>query len=485
MATLVYSILVFLWAAAVPFGGATAFAAGGVDQTCSVTAPGAVDATFSWPKATGATQVWLDVSLIDNGFASGSFYSVGPLTASSTTYTWRGIRAGATHYYRVNALYPEGWRLVSSGTFVSGLCQVAPPSIQFPRQECSQTTPGKVKATFSWSPNLVNKSIQWLDLTRFDNGFAPGTFVSAGPLTTTESSHVWDGLEPGARHFWRVNTLTYGGWMTSATGTFTTLSCGAATPPNAGMLAFRDNMASAIAASGLNVAIAVTDLQTGESVDVNGDMPRLAGCTINWFVLLQVVMDLQAGLYPEADVGELIQRTITYSNPITARTLLLYSSGTTQAGVYRINDLLSRLGMSRSLFDHPPAFPDDFSLGGYANILTANDSNRGLASFYHGAVVNDYWREYLMAKMVNVKPGLQYLIPAGVGGGVVSHKNGYSWAPGGYIDNDIGIVRFQSGGNTYAYAISFFSQDVPTEYADIYVGQALSRLAWQYFSNRY
>jgi hypothetical protein len=175
------------------------------------------------------------------------------------------MRAGATHYYRVNALYPEGWRLVTSGTFVSGLCQAAPPAIQFPRQECSQAVPGKVKVTFSWTPNLVTRSIQWLDLTRHDNGFAPGPFVSAGPLATGESSHVWDGLEPAAQHFWRVNTLTYGGWMTSTKGAFTTLSCGAATPPNAGMLTLRDSMASAVVSSGLNVAVSVTDLQTGES----------------------------------------------------------------------------------------------------------------------------------------------------------------------------------------------------------------------------
>ncbi len=196
-------------------------------------------------------------------------------------------------------------------------------------------------------------------------------------------------------------------------------------------------------------------------------------------------IDLQEGRYPESDVGDLIAQTIYGSNPITARTLLLKTSGSVPAGVHKINGLLARLGMRSSVFDHPPAYPDEFSLQGWPNIVTANDVNRALTSFYHGAIVNMQWRDYLLDKMTGVKPGLQYLIPAGVGDGTVSHKNGFSWANGGWIDNDIGIVTFDSGGSTYAYAISFFTQDVPTKYDDIPLGQAVSSMAWQYFVNRY
>ena len=99
--------------------------------------------------------------------------------------------------------------------------------------------------------------------------------------------------------------------------------------------------------------------------------------------------------------------------------------------------------------------------------------------------MNIPWRDYLLDKMTGVKPGLQYLIPAGVSYGTVSHKNGFSWVPSGWIDNDIGIVMFDSGGVTYAYAISFYTQDVPTKYDDIPLGQAVSSMVWQYFANRY
>jgi hypothetical protein len=95
------------------------------------------------------------------------------------------------------------------------------------------------------------------------------------------------------------------------------------------------------------------------------------------------------------------------------------------------------------------------------------------------------WRDYLFDKLTGVKPGLNYLIPAGVADGVTGHKNGFFWLPEGYIDNDTGIVTFVRGGQTYAYALTFLTQGVATKYADIPLGQAVSALVWNYFSNAY
>jgi len=489
--TLVYSLLVFVWAAASPLSAPPTRAASGVDQACSNVLPGSTAVTLSWPRATGAHQVWLDLSLFDNGFEPGTYAAAGPFSPNTTSYVWQSISPGLPHYYRVNALYADGWHLLKTGSFVSGQCQWGPASIHWTTQECSTSMPGKVKVSFNWAPSLTPNSQQWLDLSQFNNGFAPNTFVGMGPIVAGESNLVWDGLAPAAPHYWRVNSLTAGGWQSSQTGTFTTLSCsmpnalGSAAAPNPGLIQLRDELTAEIAASGINAAVAVTDLQTGESIDVNGETPRLAGCTLNWFVLLSVVIDLQEGRYPEGDVGTLIAETIYGSNPITAHALLIKTGGSVPAGVTKINNLLARLGMRNSVFDHPPAYPDEYSLKGWPNIVTANDVNRALASFYHGAIVNIPWRDYLLDKMTGVKPGLQYLIPAGVSYGTVSHKNGFSWVPGGWIDNDIGIVMFDSGGVTYAYAISFFTQDVPTKYDDIPLGQAVSSMVWQYFVNRY
>jgi hypothetical protein len=87
--------------------------------------------------------------------------------------------------------------------------------------------------------------------------------------------------------------------------------------------------------------------------------------------------------------------------------------------------------------------------------------------------------------MTLVKPGLNYLIPAGTGSGAISsHKNGFLWE-NGWADNDIGIVWFERGGVRYGYAISFFTQHVAGKYDDIVLGQRVSSLAYQWFVRRY
>jgi hypothetical protein len=342
-----------------------------------------------------------------------------------------------------------------------------------------------VQATFTWASSQLG--VQWVDLSIFNNGFAPATFIGFGPLDPLTASITWEGLLPAAPHVARVNTLTPAGWSASNTLLFRTLDCGIShdPPPGPEILGLQARLEQRVHASGLDVAVAVTDLQTGESVHVNGDAPHLGGCTTNLLALLRTVMDLQEGRYPESWAGDLISSTIWSSNPITARELLLIArGGDLWAAIAEVNTAMQFLGMKSSYYDHPPAFPHESTLG-RSNFLTANDMNRALSGLWHGHALSPPWRDYLLDKMTRVKPGLQYLIPAGVGSAVVSHKNGFLVVPGGWVDNDSGIVTFQRGGRTYAYAITFLAQGVPAEYADIPVGQAVSSLAWEYFSSRY
>ena len=241
---------------------------------------------------------------------------------------------------------------------------------------------------------------------------------------------------------------------------------------------------AAVDRSGLDVTVAITDLQTGETISVRGDEPRLAACSINLLVLIQAALDMNSGLIP-VDIGEdLIERTIYGSNPITARELLFLSgSGDLWAGMKKVNELAKRLG-GNILYDHPPAFPHE-TLTGSENILTAKNTNAVLAALWNQQILTPEWTDYLLEKLIGVKPGLQYLIPAGVGEAVVSHKNGFVWTALGWIDNDLGVVSFQAGGQTYAYAISYFASWVPEEYGDIALGQRISSLAWSYFKSLY
>ena len=353
-------------------------------------------------------------------------------------------------------------------------------------QQCDISSPGSVNATISWVPS--RRGEQWLDISLFNNRFAPGTFVGTGPLAPGTGNFVWRGLRPGLMHFLRVDTRSPYGWEPSQSIAFATQACGddpALPQPNEEFVGLRESLRAEIAASGISAAVAITDLQTGESIDVNGDEPRLPGCTINFFVLLSVVMDLQEGLYGEDEVGDLIARTVWSSNPVTARDLLRKTGmGDLGTGLAKVEQLLELLGLSVSTYDHPPAYPEE-SLQGTGNVLTAGEMNHALVALYQARIVEPAWRDYLLNKMTGVKPGLQYLIPAGVGDGVVSHKNGFFADPSGWVDNDAGVVMFDRSGNRYAYAISFFTENVPSKYADIPLGQTVSRLVWQYFSSRY
>jgi hypothetical protein len=160
--------------------------------------------------------------------------------------------------------------------------------------------------------------------------------------------------------------------------------------------------------------------------------------------------------------------------------------GDLYAGINEVNAFMQSLGMRDTLMDHPPAYFHESVFGApIDNRITALDTNRGLQALWDGRVLSPGWRDYMLRKMTLVKPGLNYLIPAGTSSGaVVSHKNGFLYAEG-WADNDIGIVWFERGGQRYGYAISFFTQYVPSKYADIPMGQQVSSLAYQWFVGRY
>ncbi len=260
--------------------------------------------------------------------------------------------------------------------------------------------------------------------------------------------------------------------------------------------ALQDRLAAEVEAFstqvGGNFAIAVTDLQTGESIHVNGDDgARIPGCTMNFFVLLSVVRDLQAGLYPESDVGRFIAETVWSSNPGTAHYLLnVTGGGDGYAGLVKIDDLLRELRLDSAVYDHPPAAGDVVSLTPdrwQENRISPLDFNRALTMLYRRELLSPEWTAYLIDKMSRVKPGLNHLVPSGVTdpNAIVAHKNGYIDYVPYYVDNDVGLVMFERNGREYAYALTFWSQDNPWVLSDVPLGQTVSRLVWEYFSSTY
>ncbi len=250
-------------------------------------------------------------------------------------------------------------------------------------------------------------------------------------------------------------------------------------------------------------AVAVTDLQTGLTASANGDQAQLAGCVVNFFVLLSAMLDVRDGLYGADVVDDLIAATLWSSNAQTAFELYgITGLGDVQAGVDKAQAVIKRLGLQSTIIDHPPAFggaedltyvvesgdgetPKVEETGDGNNWITALDANAALVALYEGSAIEEPFRTQLLEQMTEVKAGLNYLV-AWVPYGTVSHKNGFfpnmdeTW-----VDNDFGIVQVERGGERWAYVISFFSDSVPYKYGDIPLGQSLSLLAFDFFEKTY
>ena len=259
-------------------------------------------------------------------------------------------------------------------------------------------------------------------------------------------------------------------------------------PISADLLELQKAMERAIAAYRVpgKYAVAVTDLQTGETVSVNGDVPHLSGCVVNLFVLIQVARDVNEGKYTLAQIDSLVRSTTWSSNAVTARELYRTAGGgDAVVGVRRVESLVRDvLGLQDIVLDHPPGYEHE-SIGVDANNwVTADAMNQALAALWQGRAVYDPLRDYLLARLLEVKPGLNYLTAA-VPEGKVSHKNGFFPAETGWVDNDVGIIRLTWGGSEYAFALSFLSQDVSAKYGSVALGQQLSAMAYKAIAARY
>lgn len=320
-------------------------------------------------------------------------------------------------------------------------------------------------------------------------GSVPPPFI-APALATEEMACPGDDVEPppaAAMTEYQVGGLPYRLLLPGLAADGLVRKPPVPEPPGPALLALEERLGAIVAGASTpgRFSVAVTDLQTGETIGVGLDQPQLAACVMNFFAIVTALRAVDAGQLALGDIDATIRQTLWASDATAAR--LLYRAaggGDVLAGVRAVNGLLEELGMTSSQVDHPPAFPHE-SLGlDPDNWLTARDVNRGLAAFYAGEVLSTELTSYLIEAMTQVKLGLNYLTAIVAGPAVVSHKNGFVWVPEGYVDNDAAIVRF--GPNLeYAYAITFLSEAVPVKYADIPTGQGLVLETWEHFRETY
>ncbi len=253
-------------------------------------------------------------------------------------------------------------------------------------------------------------------------------------------------------------------------------------------LALRDTLAKEIETyaaqvGGIEVGIAVTDIQTGQTISVNGNVFHRTGCTINLFALLAAVGEFEAGRADPSRFVRSIRVGIGGSYPPEVRRFLERIFGSHRAGVDRAQEMMRSWGMVASEFHQVPYY----ATGTAVNRLTALEVNLALTKLYRGEMFSPEWTAYTLARLREVNWGLNYMLPGRLPrSAVVAHKIGFYADWDGWVNNDAGVVTFTgSDGQQKAYVISYLSQKARTEYTGYSFGARLSGIAWDYFEATY
>jgi beta-lactamase class A len=235
---------------------------------------------------------------------------------------------------------------------------------------------------------------------------------------------------------------------------------------------------------GIDVGIAVTDLQTGQTISVDGNRPQRTGCTINMFALLAITKAFQAGQGDPSWVTRSVESGIDGSYPPDVKNFLTTVYGTYDAGLQAARQMMRDWGMVASDFDHVPYYGTQPYR---PNLLTALETNDILTRLWRRQLFTPQWTDYALGVLGNVRYYLNYILPGQLPPAArVAHKIGYYVDYDGWVENDAGIVTFTgSDGQTKAYAITYLSEKARTEYIGYSFGAKLSRDVWDWFEAKY
>jgi len=209
-----------------------------------------------------------------------------------------------------------------------------------------------------------------------------------------------------------------------------------------------------------DIAVAVLDLQSGESIAVDGDERHLAGCTIKFFPALKAVYDVREGQREFDDTLDyLIQRTVRVSNNDDSHYLIGL------VGVPETNAFMTDvIGTRGSIITHAPGYYGEnalYDIDEEDNYLTANDLVLAFTKLYRGELTTPELTTHLLDVMTQ-----SWLTPAEYGvilyqaappEARVAHKIGYV-GPTWNVWNDAGVVMFDRPEGTVAYAVAILTQ---------------------------
>lgn len=230
------------------------------------------------------------------------------------------------------------------------------------------------------------------------------------------------------------------------------------------------------------VGLAITDLQTEETLAINGQRRISSASTVKIFILLTVLREVEAGVYPLEEVDGLLEAMMSWSDNEAAAAL------TNLVGFEKVNQLMKSLGMEQSVFHSWPWVNGVYAPEEDDNYLTAVEVNQALGKLYRGEVLSPTYTRLALNKMEQSIQEHNLIIPGRLPEGTrVAHKMGWLyWDPELQIEiaNDAGIV-FLGDGDAPAFAITFLSQNSLDHEEAISLGARLSRLAYNYFTWRY
>lgn len=257
------------------------------------------------------------------------------------------------------------------------------------------------------------------------------------------------------------------------------------------MAALKQSFESSVTSMLGDNAVAVTDLQSGRTVSVNGTRRQYAGCTIKVVLMMAVAQDIEAGKYTEADVADLVQRAMGPSQVYPAHVLFeMIGDGKVGVGIRRVNQIMWDLGATHSMITHPPGYYWEeygyLESDGFAeNVVTAEDFNTILVKLWKGEALSPWATKYVLWSMTLaygfLNGALGNPLPADA---TLYHKMGQldTWEG---TWNDVGIVMFNGkDGKQYGYVISYLGS--LSRWRDHYgYGQVFSGEAWQAVSAAY
>lgn len=226
-----------------------------------------------------------------------------------------------------------------------------------------------------------------------------------------------------------------------------------------------------------DVGLAVTDLQTGETISIDGDKKYQPGSVIKIFTWLSVLKDIEEGEYALDEVEEQVDAMLYWSDNPANTTL------TEKTGIETINERMRKWGMERSVYS---GWEDvHYSKAERWNYLVPEEVNLVLTKLYGNELFSEEYTDLAIEKLTHSVSYecCNYMIPKYLpkdGSVVIANK--FGWYPE-VLHADAGIVMMKRGAREIAYIISFFCNSSRPDGGEL--GAELSKMVFDHFDREY